>query len=183
MALADVDGNGTLDLYVANNNSPTALGDEPNTRFTMQVIEGKPVIMAVDGKPVAGTELMGRYGVSPFDHSIREYGEPDILYLNDGAGHFTPVSWTNGVSWTRRKPHGGAQGFGRRASLRDTTRTELPVFTFATICSRRIASGLTWAGALSGDANHGGGNSSAFSMGIDFATSTGTGTMISWWTC
>src|SRR5438034_1332712 len=57
MALGDVDGNGTLDLYVADNNSPTALGDEPNTRFTLRMVEGKAIILAVDGKPVAGTEL------------------------------------------------------------------------------------------------------------------------------
>src|SRR5205814_1735645 len=66
MALADVDGNGTLDLYVANNNSPTALGDEPNTRFTLQAVAGKPAVMAVNGKPVAGSDLTGRYQVSPF---------------------------------------------------------------------------------------------------------------------
>jgi hypothetical protein len=26
-----------------------------------------------------------------------EYGEPDLVYLNDGKGHFTPLSWTNGA--------------------------------------------------------------------------------------
>ncbi len=97
MALGDVDGNGTLDLYVANYNSPTVLADEPNTRFTLQPVNGRPVIVAVNGKPVAGTELEGRYGVSPFGNAIREFGEPDILYLNDGTGHFSPVPWTNGT--------------------------------------------------------------------------------------
>jgi hypothetical protein len=28
---------------------------------------------------------------------VLEYGEPDQLLLNDGAGHFSPVSWTNGA--------------------------------------------------------------------------------------
>ena len=97
MALADVDGNGTLDLYVANNNSPTSLGDEPNTRFTIQLVEGKPIITAVDGRPVAGTELEGQYAVNPSGNGIRQFGQPDMLYLNDGHGNFTPVSWTNGV--------------------------------------------------------------------------------------
>ncbi len=27
---------------------------------------------------------------------LLEYGEPDILYLNDGKGHFNPVPWTGG---------------------------------------------------------------------------------------
>ena len=26
-----------------------------------------------------------------------EYGQPDVLYLNDGHGHFSPVSWTGGA--------------------------------------------------------------------------------------
>ena len=29
--------------------------------------------------------------------AIWEYGEPDQVYLNDGKGHFTPLSWTNGA--------------------------------------------------------------------------------------
>jgi len=97
MALGDVDGNGTLDLYVANNNSPTSLGDEPNTRFTIQVVKGHPTIAAVDGRPVAGTELEGHYTLNPSDNAIREFGQPDILYLNDGHGYFSAVSWTNGA--------------------------------------------------------------------------------------
>jgi hypothetical protein len=31
------------------------------------------------------------------DSGLLEYGEPDILYLNDGKGHFKPVSWTSGT--------------------------------------------------------------------------------------
>ena len=31
------------------------------------------------------------------DGNIQEYGEPDLVYLNDGKGHFTPLSWTNGA--------------------------------------------------------------------------------------
>jgi hypothetical protein len=29
--------------------------------------------------------------------SLIELGEPDVLYLNDGKGIFTPVSWTDGT--------------------------------------------------------------------------------------
>ena len=31
------------------------------------------------------------------DGVLREYGEPSQFYLNDGKGHFTPLSWTNGA--------------------------------------------------------------------------------------
>src|SRR6266567_215014 len=172
MAFGDVDGNGTLDLYVADNNSPTALGDEPNTRFTLQVVEGKPTIIAVDGKPVAGTELMGRYGVSPFDNSIREYGEPDILYLNDGTGHFTPVLWTNGVFLDEegKALSAAPRDLGLSVMFRDMNEDGAPDIY---VCNDLFTPDRIWI-------NDGHGrframprtavrNSSAFSMGIDFA--------------
>src|SRR6266571_342785 len=172
MALGDIDGNGTLDLYVADNNSPTALGDEPNTRFTLQVVEAKPTIMAVDGKPVAGTELMGRYEVSPFDNSIREYGEPDILYLNDGTGHFTPVLWTNGVFLDEegKALSAAPRDLGLSVMFRDMNEDGAPDIY---VCNDLFTPDRIWI-------NDGHGrfwamprtavrNSSAFSMGIDFA--------------
>src|SRR5262249_7797879 len=30
-------------------------------------------------------------------NQVLEYGEPDQLLLNDGRGHFTPASWTDGT--------------------------------------------------------------------------------------
>jgi hypothetical protein len=172
MTLGDVDGNGTLDLYVANNNSPTSLGDEPNTRFTIQVIDGKPTIAAVNGRPVAGTELMGHYGVSPFDHKIREFGQPDILYLNDGRGHFTAVSWTNGVfcdedGQTLRAP---PRDLGLSAMFRDMNEDGAPDIY---VCNDLFTPDRIWLNdgwgrfrAMSTTAVR---NSSAFSMGVDFA--------------
>ena len=172
MALGDVDGNGTLDLYVANNNSPTALGDEPNTRFTLQGVEGKPVIVAVDGKPVAGSELMGRYAVSPFDNSIREYGVADILYLNDGKGYFSPVSWTNGVFLDEEGKTLAAapRDLGLSVMFRDMNEDGAPDIY---VCNDLFTPDRIWL-------NDGRGrframsmitvrNSSAFSMGVDFA--------------
>jgi hypothetical protein len=171
MALGDIDGNGTLDLYVANNNS-TVLGDQPDTRFTIQVLEGKPVITAIEGKPVAGTEMMGRYAVSPFDKAIREYGEPDILYLNDGHGHFTPVLWTNGVFTDEHgKPlEAPPRDWGLSVMFRDMNEDGSPDIY---VCNDLFTPDRIWIndgqghfGAMSRKALR---NSSAFSMGIDFA--------------
>ena len=172
MALGDVDGNGTLDLYVADNNSPTALGDEPNTRFTLQVVEGKPMIMAVDGKPVAGSELTGRYAVSPFDNSIREHGQPDILYLNDGTGHFTPVSWTNGVFLDEEGKTLAAapRDLGLSAMFRDMNEDGAPDIY---VCNDLFTPDRIWIndgrGSFRAMPRTAVRNSSAFSMGIDFA--------------
>src|SRR6185437_15065806 len=84
MALADVDGNGTLDLYVANYGVVSILRSG-----------GAFAVSYVDGRPVA----RGRYAqrIKIIDGTIYELGEPDVLYLNDGKGKFTAVSWTDGT--------------------------------------------------------------------------------------
>ena len=88
MALADVDGNGTLDLYVANYRTTTVKDSPMNVKIQM-----------VNGKAEVPPELRDRFTVSVTAEgrgNLIERGEPDILYLNDGRGHFTALSWTNG---------------------------------------------------------------------------------------
>ncbi len=94
MALADIDGNGTLDLYVANY-ATTKIEDRPNAKFDSKTIDGKIVLTAIDGVSTASPELTNRYFVDA-QKIVRERGEPDILYLNDGHGKFKQVSWTDG---------------------------------------------------------------------------------------
>src|SRR2546426_6137056 len=94
MALADVDGNGTLDLYVANFR-PDTIKDEPLTKFHGQIVNGRPVITEVNDKSATLPEYTNRFFVTPFG-DVLELGEPDVLYLNDGKGRFRPLSFTNG---------------------------------------------------------------------------------------
>src|SRR5947208_1526087 len=93
MALADVDGDGDLDLYVSNYRSST-IREEVGTKFSINVVDGKPVLVKVNGKPASSPEYAGRFAVGPHG-KILEFGEADVLYLNDGKGHFTPLSFTN----------------------------------------------------------------------------------------
>jgi hypothetical protein len=95
IALADVDGNGTLDLYVANY-ATTKIEDRPNARFETKTVDGKLIITAIDGVSTSTPELANRYFVDA-EKIVRELGEPDILYLNDGKGHFRQASWTDGT--------------------------------------------------------------------------------------
>ena len=86
MTLADVDGNGTLDLFVANNR---ATDSHDLAEF------GKIGVFKEDGRLAIPPALRDRFVIT--NRAIEEYGEPSQLYLNDGQGRFTPVSWTNGA--------------------------------------------------------------------------------------
>ena len=81
MALADIDGNGTLDLYVAT--------------YSGLREKAIPTLVYENGQP----RVTGRYAnrLRMVNGHLLEVGEPDVLYLNDGKGHFTPVSWTDGT--------------------------------------------------------------------------------------
>lgn len=88
-AIADVDQDGDLDVYVANYRSKT-VKDFPVNLSQIKLVNGRWQIppnlkdrfisaIDADGKPI-----------------LHECGEADALYLNDGKGHFTEVSWTGG---------------------------------------------------------------------------------------
>lgn len=83
MALADVDGNGTLDLYVANYRTDDIRD------------HGKVSISMVNGRPVMRGGETNRFLM--VNGRLAECGQPDQLLLNDGHGHFKPVSWTDGT--------------------------------------------------------------------------------------
>ena len=86
MTLADIDGNGTLDLYVANYRAEDSRDRAEFDHFDLFRTNGQLSVVP---------ELQGRFLYA--NGMVNEYGEPSLIYLNDGKGHFTPLSWTNGT--------------------------------------------------------------------------------------
>src|SRR6266581_5212834 len=158
LALADVDGNGTLDLYVVNNRT-----DDIRDR-------GQVNLRLANGQIIVPPELQDRLLV--VNSQVQEYGEPDQLYLNDGQGHFALVSWTGGRF---RNEEGGPLNrppldWGLTATFRDINDDGFPDLY---VCNDFWTPDRVWL-------NDGKGrfraaprlalrNTSASSMGVDFA--------------
>ena len=83
MTLADVNGDGSLDLYVANYR-PDDIRDRG--RVNVSMVKGKPMMAGAETNRFV--MLNGR---------LEECGQPDQLYFNDGTGHFKTASWTDGT--------------------------------------------------------------------------------------
>ena len=93
MALADVDGDGDLDLYVANN-KVKAVRD----LYPPQMLEFDRVVQQVNGDYEIRPEFREHYRLTRQRNRLTrfEYAEPDKFYLNDGTGHFEEISFTSG---------------------------------------------------------------------------------------
>ena len=157
MALADVDSNGTLDLYVTNNRA-SDIRDEGS--ITLRRIGGKLVIPAQYRK-----RLVVSGGI------VKEYGEADFLFLNDGKAVFRKSSWTEGGFLTSlAEPLSDAPlDWGLSAAFHDINNDGLPDLY---VCNDFWTPDRFWinqgdAFKLLNPENFG--KTSASSMGVDFS--------------
>ena len=94
LAIADVDGDGWLDIYVCNYRE-RALMDMPSARATFKSINGVQMVATLDGRPTSDLDLTNRFVVAPGGR-LDELGEPDVLYQNLRGTNFTVVGWIQG---------------------------------------------------------------------------------------
>jgi enediyne biosynthesis protein E4 len=168
MALADIDGDGDLDLYVANYGHAT-IQDEPGLRFRVSTKNGVPTIIAIKDR-APDPEQARRFSIDPETMAVRENGEADVLYLNDGRGHFTPASWGNIFSDENGRPMEPPYDWGLAAMFHDINGDGVPDLY---VCNDNQSPDRIWINdgrgkfkAISSRAIR---ETSFSSMGVDFA--------------
>ena len=121
MTLTDVDGDGHLDLYVANYKTRSALDIYPpqERAFNQVIREVGPQRFEVVPKFRKDYRVVDRPEYNLV--SMQQRAEPDGFYLNDGDGHFTLVPWTQGrfLDETGKPLSAAPEYFGLSAKFTD----------------------------------------------------------------
>jgi hypothetical protein len=90
MTLADVDGDGFPDLYIANHRT-SSLMDMPNARFTLKNVNGQMELDTFNGRPMTDPEWAGRFRYHA-ETGLEEQGMADVLLRNQGGTNWASIN-------------------------------------------------------------------------------------------
>ncbi|HEY2953031.1 MAG TPA: FG-GAP-like repeat-containing protein, partial [Verrucomicrobiae bacterium] len=145
-------------LYVANYRTTTVR----STGLKVYIVNGKRMLRPQDREG---------YDFTP-EGRLLEHGEVDVLYLNDGNGMFTPVSWTDGsfLDEDGKALAAGPKEWGLSAMFRDMNGDGAPDLY---VCNDFQSPDRIWLndgkGRFRAMPRLGLRHTSTFSMGVDFA--------------
>ena len=118
MSLADIDGDGWLDLYVVNYRNST-MRDEPDAQFDLRIHKGVYELVVYNGRPASSPDLIGRFSFDR-ESGVLENGQADQLFRNDGKGRLMPIPWNSGAFLNEKgSPAPPPYDWGLAAVLRD----------------------------------------------------------------
>ncbi len=177
LAVADVNGDGWLDLYLTNYRNDT-IRDMPNLQFTVDLVDGKQTLRSFNDKSAQDPDVAGRF---TFDakSGLLENGEPDVLYINqgNGKGKFKAISWgVDNFLDISGTPIPAPYDWGLSAMFQDWTGDGAPDLY---VCNDFQSPDRIWvndgAGIFREISPEAVRQTSLFSMGVDFSDVNGDG--------
>lgn len=116
MAMGDIEGDGDLDLYIANYKTETI-----DKLFSEEELRLENTVETIDGELVVKPEFREYYGIITYNgQQVRiEKGSVDELFLNDGDGTFSKVDELEYFLGPNGNPLGMPKDWGLTATFRD----------------------------------------------------------------
>jgi len=124
MALADIEGDGDLDLYIANYKTIRT-----KDIYTPEELSADSIVQKIGGTYRIAPKFQEHYALEIRGTKLLwlETGEPDLLYLNDGRGHFQAVPFTEGRFLDQTgKPIAEIKDWGLMARFQDLNNDGAP---------------------------------------------------------